>query len=66
MAAWTFYGLGCAAWWLECKFFGHFCSIYRIYNWLMITACEIQGPSGNGPWGPDPRGDESRSQSVRE
>lgn len=56
--AWTLYGLGCAAWWLECHFFGHLyferlnlnLSIYMIYNHLMVWAHEIQGPSGNGPW----------------
>lgn len=63
-AAWTLYGIGCAAWWLECKFFGYLyveakdprrepwfnLSIYPVYNRLMVWAHEIQGPSGNGPW----------------
>jgi len=25
---------------------------YRFYNWLMVTASDIQGDDPRGPWGP--------------
>lgn len=49
LTAWTLYWIGDKVWWLENNFFGHFLSIYRFYNWLMVSALRIQG-DGEGPW----------------
>jgi hypothetical protein len=41
--AWVLYGLGDAVSRMPRY-------PYSVYRWLMLTSCDLQGPSGRGPW----------------